>query len=309
VKGYSKAVKKADVILYTILIFWVSIIIWASFASLEEVTSGQGRIIASSKIQIIQNLEGGIIDEIYVKSGDMVSKDDPLLQLDTTRFVSELSTLDKEKIAAKKNLSLLNEEREILVPLVDQGVESRMELIRLLQRIADAEAQLLKTEEMEPILKDRLDRSTVKTPMDGIVNRVLVTTTGGVVQSGEPLVEIVPIEEEFLIEVEVSPRDIAYVLKGQEAIIKLTAFDFAKFGSMNGTVINVGADSIQKEDGSIWYICEVAVDKSASTSLGKTVKILPGMVAQIDIISGEKTVMEYLLQPVTKIANEAFRER
>ncbi len=308
-KGYSKAVKKADVILYTILIFWVSIIIWASFASLEEVTSGQGRIIASSKIQIIQNLEGGIIDEIYVKSGDMVSKDDPLLQLDTTRFVSELSTLDKEKIAAKKNLSLLNEEREILVPLVDQGVESRMELIRLLQRIADAEAQLLKTEEMEPILKDRLDRSTVKTPMDGIVNRVLVTTTGGVVQSGEPLVEIVPIEEEFLIEVEVSPRDIAYVLKGQEAIIKLTAFDFAKFGSMNGTVINVGADSIQKEDGSIWYICEVAVDKSASTSLGKTVKILPGMVAQIDIISGEKTVMEYLLQPVTKIANEAFRER
>ncbi len=161
-KGYSKAVKKADVILYTILIFWVSIIIWASFASLEEVTSGQGRIIASSKIQIIQNLEGGIIDEIYVKSGDTVSKDDPLLQLDTTRFVSELSTLDKEKIAAKKNLSLLNEEREILVPLVDQGVESRMELIRLLQRIADAEAQLLKTEEMEPILKDRLDRSTVK---------------------------------------------------------------------------------------------------------------------------------------------------
>ena len=204
---------------------------------------------------------------------------------------------------------LLNEEKEILSPLVDQGVESRMELIRLEQRISDAEAQLLKTQEMEPILNDRLQRSTVKAPMDGIVNRVLVTTTGGVVQSGEPLAEIVPIEEEFLIEVEISPRDIAYVLRGQEAIVKLTAFDFAKFGSMTGTVINVGADSIQKEDGSIWYICEVAVDKSASTSLGKTVKILPGMIAQVDIISGEKTVMEYLLQPVTKIANEAFRER
>ncbi|HJL80938.1 MAG TPA: HlyD family efflux transporter periplasmic adaptor subunit, partial [Gammaproteobacteria bacterium] len=236
-KEYSKAVKKADMILYTILIFWVSISIWASFASLEEVTSGQGRIIASSKIQIIQNLEGGIIDEIYVKSGDIVSKNEALLQLDTTRFVSELSALGKEKAAAEKNLSLLNEEKEILAPLVDQGVESRMELIRLLQRISDAEAQLLKTEEMEPILEDRLNRSTVKTPMDGIVNRVLVTTTGGVVQSGEPLAEIVPIEEEFLIEVEVSPKDIAYVLKGQEAIVKLTAFDFAKFGSMSGTVI------------------------------------------------------------------------
>ena len=186
-KTYSKAVKKADVILYTILIFWVSIFIWASFASLEEVTSGQGRIIASSKIQIIQNLEGGIIEEIYIKSGDTVSKDQALIQLDTTRFVSELSALDKEKIAAEKNLSLLNEEKEILVPLVDQGVESRMELIRLLQRISDAEAQLLKAEEMEPILEDRLERSTVKAPMDGIVNRVLITTTGGVVQSGEAL--------------------------------------------------------------------------------------------------------------------------
>ena len=114
------------------------------------------------------------------------------------------------------------------MPLVDQGVESRMELIRLLQRISDAEAQLLKTEEMQPVLKDRLQRSTVKSPMDGIVNRVLVTTTGGVVQPGEAMAEIVPIEEEFLIEVEISPRDIAYVLRGQEAIVKLTAFDFAK---------------------------------------------------------------------------------
>ena len=308
-KEFSKAMKKADIILYTIIIFWVSISIWASFASLEEVTSGQGRIIASSKIQIIQNLEGGIIDDIFVKSGDIVVKDEALIQLNTTRFVSELSALEKEKIAAEKNLSLLNEEKEILLPLVDQGVESRMELIRLLQRISEAEAQLLKAEEMEPILKDRLERSTVKAPMDGIVNRVLFTTSGGVVQPGEAMAEIVPIEEEFLIEVEVSPKDIAYVLKGQEAIVKLTAFDFAKFGSMTGTVINVGADSIQKEDGSIWYICEIAVDKSASTSLGKTVKILPGMIAQVDIISGEKTVMEYLLQPVTKIANEAFRER
>ena len=117
-KDYSKAVKKADMILYTIAIFWVSISIWASFASLEEVTSGQGRIIASSKIQIIQNLEGGIIDDIFVKSGDIVSKDEALIQLNTTRFDSELSALEKEKTAAEKNLSLLNEEKEILVPLV-----------------------------------------------------------------------------------------------------------------------------------------------------------------------------------------------
>ena len=306
---YTKAVKKADLILYTTVLFWVIIIIWASYASLEEVTKGQGRIIASSKIQIIQNLEGGIIKDILVKSGDIVVQGDSLIQLDTTRFESELSALKKQKSAAENNLNLLEEERSILAPLVDQGVESRMELIRLLQRISDAEAQLNKAEETQPILEDRLSRSNVKTPMDGIVNRLLVNTTGGVVQPGEPLLEIVPIEDDLLIEVEINPKDIAYVISGQEAIIKLTAFDFAKFGSLNGIVLNVGADSIQKEDGSIWYICQVAVEKEGLTSLGKTIKILPGMVAQVDIISGEKTVMEYLIQPVTKIANEAFRER
>ena len=306
---YTKAVKKADLILYTTVLFWVSFFIWAYFASLEEVTRGQGRIIASSKIQIIQNLEGGIIKDILVKSGDIVKKNDPLIQLDTTRFKSELSALEKEKSAAQNNLNLLEEEREILNPLVEQGVESRMELIRLLQRISEAETQLMKAEETQPILEDRLFRSSVKAPMEGIVNRLLVNTTGGVVQPGEPLLEIVPIEDELLIEVEISPKDIAYVINGQQAIIKLTAFDFAKFGSLNGEVINVGADSIQKEDGSIWYICQIAVGRDGLTSLGKTITVFPGMVAQVDIISGEKTIMEYLTEPVTKITNEAFRER
>ena len=89
----------------------------------------------------------------------------------------------------------------------------------------------------------------------------------------------------------------------------MTAFDFNKFGSLKGKVVNVGADSIQKQDGTIWYICEIAVNSNDLTSIGKNIKILPGMVAQADIVSGEKTVLEYLIQPVTKIANEAFRER
>jgi adhesin transport system membrane fusion protein len=287
----------------------VCIITWANFATLEEVTRGQGRIIASSKIQIIQNLEGGIIEDILVKPGDSVSPGAPLIYLDKTLFQSQLSGLKREKQAAKNNLRLIEEERDILTPLVEQGVESRMELIRLLQRLSDAEAQLLQLQETQPILEDRLNRTIVKAPVEGIVNRLLVNTTGGVVQPGEPLVEIVPIEDDLLLEVEISPKDIAYVLPDQRAIIKLTAFDFAKFGSLNGKVINVGADSIQKEDGSIWYICQIAVSGDGLTSLGKNIKILPGMVAQADIVGGEKTVLNYLLQPVTKVANEAFRER
>ena len=305
----SRSLRNANIILYITVLFWVCIITWANFATLEEVTRGQGRIIASSKIQIIQNLEGGIIEDILVKPGDSVSPGAPLIYLDKTLFQSQLSGLKREKQAAKNNLRLIEEERDILTPLVEQGVESRMELIRLLQRLSDAEAQLLQLQETQPILEDRLNRTIVKAPVEGIVNRLLVNTTGGVVQPGEPLVEIVPIEDDLLIEVEISPKDIAYVLPDQRAIIKLTAFDFAKFGSLNGKVINVGADSIQKEDGSIWYICQIAVSGDGLTSLGKNIKILPGMVAQADIVGGEKTVLNYLLQPVTKVANEAFRER
>ncbi len=304
-----RSLRNANIILYITVLFWVCIITWANFASLEEVTRGQGRVIASSKIQIIQNLEGGIIKDILVKPGDLVSPGAPLIYLDQTLFQSQLSGLIKEKQAAENNLRLIEEERDILTPLVEQGVESRMELIRLLQRLSDAEAQLLRLGETQPILEDRLARTIVKAPVEGIVNRLLVNTTGGVVQPGEPLVEIVPIEDDLLIEVEISPKDIAYVLPDQRAIIKLTAFDFAKFGSLNGKVINVGADSIQKEDGSIWYICQIAVSGDGLTSLGKNIKILPGMVAQADIVGGEKTVLNYLLQPVTKVANEAFRER
>ncbi len=304
-----RSLRNANIILYITVLFWVCIITWANFASLEEVTRGQGRVIASSKIQIIQNLEGGIIEDILVKPGDLVSPGAPLIYLDQTLFQSQLSGLIKEKQAAENNLRLIEEERDILTPLVEQGVESRMELIRLLQRLSDAEAQLLRLGETQPILEDRLARTIVKAPVEGIVNRLLVNTTGGVVQPGEPLVEIVPIEDDLLIEVEISPKDIAYVLPDQRAIIKLTAFDFAKFGSLNGKVINVGADSIQKEDGSIWYICQIAVSGDGLTSLGKNIKILPGMVAQADIVGGEKTVLNYLLQPVTKVANEAFRER
>ena len=304
-----KQLRSANIILYSICIFWVMIFVWANYATLEEVTRTMGRVVASSKIQVIQNLEGGIIKEILTKTGATVSSGDPLIVFDSTRFQSELSALTKEKQAAEKNLKLLDEELDILEPLVNQGVESRMELIRLRQRILDAEASLMKSEETLPILEDRLLRTTVIAPVDGIVNRLLVNTTGGVVQPEEPLLEIVPIGDELIIEVEINPKDIAYVLPGQEAIIKLTAFDFSKFGSLKGKVINVGVDTIQKEDGSIWYICQIAVDGNGFTSIGKTIKILPGMVAEADIVSGEKTVLKYLLQPVTKIANEAFRER
>ena len=406
----SKSIRKADIILYTSLLFWVMMFLWSYFATLEEVTRGQGRVIASSKIQVIQNLEGGIVKEILVQTGDEVMQSQLLIKLDATRFKADLAAMQQNRAAleanittltaesqgvspvfganftnsytnlvarelelhqsrmltqgesievleqrlerlqaqsnaASENFGLIQQEQDIVAPLVEKGVESQMELIRLKQRLNEAQSnifqidaeieatnaqlkaeqssfieqareklQLAKTEynaliETIPTLEDRLDRTLVRASMNAVVNRLLVNTIGGVVQPGSPMVELVPVDDELVVEVEISPKDIAYVIPGQRASIKLTAFDFAKFGALDGNVTKISADSISKEDGSIWYLCQVSVPVDTMTTLGKTIQIQTGMVAQVDIISGEKTVLQYLLQPVTKIANEAFRER
>ena len=322
-KQLSKSIRKADIILYTSLLFWVIMFLWSYFATLEEVTRGQGRVIASSKIQVIQNLEGGIVKEILVQTGDEVLQAQPLIKLDETQFKSELASMQQrlerlqaQSNAAIENFELIQQEQDIVAPLVEKGVESQMELIRLKQRLNEAQSNILQidaeieaTIETIPTLKDRLERTLVRASMNAVVNRLLVNTIGGVVQPGSPMLELVPIDDELVVEVEISPKDIAYVIPGQRASIKLTAFDFAKFGALDGEVTKISADSISKEDGSIWYLCQVSVPVDTMTTLGKTIQIQTGMVAQVDIISGEKTVLEYLLQPVTKIANEAFRER
>ena len=407
---FMKSTRKADVILYTIALFWLIALIWSSVASLEEVTRGEGRVIASSKMQIIQNLEGGIVQEIYVQTGDQVTTSQPLIKLEDIKFKSELLSIKQNKAAleaninilsaesqgitpefdamfesnypelvgrelelyaarkithsesleilekklkrlwvqsdaAKENFNLIEKEKNIVEPLVEQGVEAEMELIRIQQRMNEAQSSILqvdaeieannaqlkaeksnfveqareKLQEVEkeynnlveslPAYEDRLARTLVRAPMNAIVNRLLVNTVGGGIQPGSPLVELVPVDDELVVEVEISPKDIAYVIVGQRASIKLTAFDFSKFGALDGYVTKVSADSLTKEDGSIWYQCQVSVPVSMITTTGKRIQIQTGMVAQVDIISGEKTVLQYLLQPVTKVANEAFRER
>ena len=314
--------KTGDIILFLIVSFVVIFIVWANLATLEKVVRAEGKVVASAKNQVIQNLEGGIVKELFVKAGDTVKAGDLLLAFDDTFLKSELdaASIQLENLKAEVSFlqnsrTLITEELSILEPLVEQGAESRMELIRVLQRKANAEseisrknAEIQSLQERIPALKDRVSRTQVVSPKNGIINRMVITTIGGVADPGSPLVEIVPLNEELIIEVEISPADIALIMPGQRAIVKLTAFDFSKFGSLEGKVLNVGADSILKDDGSLWYLCEISVRINDTTSLGKKITMLPGMVAQVDVVNGDRTIMHYLLEPVTKVTEEAFRE-
>ena len=303
------ATPKPDLILYVIFIFFISFFIWASSAELEEVTRGNGKIIASSKLQVIQNLEGGIINEIAVRTGDKVTQGELLVKLDETQFLGDLNSAEQQLKSLEQSLLLLEEERSILEPLVENEVEPRINLIRLQQRISTAESEYQATLDQIPNLQDKLERTNVTAPMDGIINRILINTTGGVVQPASPILEMIPLNDELILEVEVSPTDIAYVIKGQKAVVQLSAFDFAVYGSLEGEVLNVSADTVSKEDGSTWYVCLVSIPADGVTSMSRQLQLLPGMQATVNIVSGSKTILNYLLQPVTNIKNKAFRER
>ena len=300
---------KADLILFVITGFFILFFIWASRSELEEVTRGNGKVIASSKVQVIQNLEGGIIRDIFVKTGQRVEKDQLLLKIDDTQFLGDLNSAKQQRISLSESLELLKEERDILEPLVESGVEPRINLIRLLQRISTAESEYRVLQDQIPNLEDKLKRTNVKAPRDGIINRLLISTTGGVIQPGSPILEMIPVDDDLILEVEVAPTDIAYVIKDQKAVVQLSAFDFAVYGSLDGVVMNVSADTITKDDGSTWYICLVSIPSDGITSMSRKLEILPGMLATVNIVSGSKTILQYLLQPFTNIKNKAFRER
>ena len=300
---------KADLILFSIAAFFILFFIWASRSELEEVTRGNGKVIASSKVQVIQNLEGGIIRDIFVKTGQRVEKDQLLLKIDDTQFLGDLNSAKQQRLSLNESLELLKEERDILEPLVESGVEPRINLIRLLQRISTAESEYRVLQDQIPNLEDKLKRTNVRAPRDGIINRLLISTTGGVIQPGNPILEMIPVDDDLVLEVEVAPTDIAYVIKDQRAVVQLSAFDFAVYGSLEGVVMNVSADTITKDDGTTWYICLVSIPSDGVTSMSRKLEILPGMQATVNIVSGSKTILQYLLQPFTNIKNKAFRER
>ena len=253
---------------------------------------------------------------------------------------------------AERALSGAREERVIMEKLVAQGLEPRIELVRLDRAISEAEGRLSSTtavipraqhaiieakaraesiqkqfrsqarEELNratgdlraleqgiPALEDRVDRTELKAPVRGIVNRVFVNTVGGVAKPGDPLVEIVPADDPLIVEAMINPRDIGFVLVGQPARVKLTAYDYSLFGAMPGKVVQISPDAITNERGESFFLARVQTERTMFENLDKKLPIMAGMQAQVDIVTGSKTVLSYLLKPVIAVRESAFRER
>ncbi len=412
------------VLLVFIVLFFIIFFFWASFAELDEVTRGDGTVIPSTEVQKISSLEGGIVEEFFIKKGDEVEAGQILVRLSDIAASSDLGSnqarylgllaavsrlqaevegklpefpdsvmkgapqsvteemnafrANKDKINSmtvimeqqksqrsqelnelqvrasdvRGQLRLVKEEQEMIAPLVAKGSAPKMELLQLERAVKEKQTELngvtsaiprarsaineanarigevkstakaqsqteltAKLSEMNAIkeglvgLKDRKTRADIKSPVNGYVKELKVYTVGGVVQPGQEFIEIVPKDDQLLVEARINPKDIAFLYPDQPAIVKITAYDFAIYGGLTGNVVAISPDAVTNEEGDSFYQVKILTDENALKRKGEVLPIIPGMVASVDILTGEKTVMEYLMKPFIKTLNESLNER
>jgi len=411
-------------LLYMIGGFIVVMFVWSAVAQVDEVARSEGKVIPASEVQVIQSLEGGIIDAIPVKEGDEVKEGQVVLRMRNVQAGADLASTEQRYLgllatttrlqaesdgtpltfpndviksapdmvtaeqdaynANKKNndsetaietqqydqkkqevaeldakikdtsdvMKLTQSERDMVAPMVERGSSSKKELLDLDRQLASektdlnaltlslprarAAAQELrerinnitsafkaqaqkelaeKTVELNTVkqtlagYQDKSERNDIKSPVHGTVKDIRITTVGGVAKPGEPIMEIVPLEDKLLIESHVKPSDIAFIHAGQKAIVRLSSFDSSIYGTLDGEVTDVSPDSMTTEKGESYYRVRVKTAQTQLTKNGKTYMIIPGMQATVDIVTGEKTVLKYLIKPFAKAAQTAMTER
>lgn len=379
---------KSFAVIILFFVFLIVFIIWAYFSPLEEVTRGQGSVIPSSREQIVQSLDPGIINEMKVKEGDIVEKDQVLLTLDDTRssailreseakvqnleamvsrlraeaygvelfFPENISSQIKERELSaynarrramldsieslSKSKALLDREISIVQPMVKRGVMSEVELLRmkrqsteLAQQITErknkyatdasnelvqAESELAQARENMAVRADPVERSQIKAPLRGVVKNIRINTVGGVVQAGQDILEIVPLDDKLIVQAYISPKDVAFIRTGQEALIKVSAYDYAIYGGLTGKVVLISPDTLEDErrhsdlklnpEKSYYRVLVETTDSYITDKKGNRLDISPGMTVTVDIRTGEKTIFQYLIKPITRM-KQALQER
>lgn len=407
-----------------IFLLMVIFVLWAHFTVLDEVTRGQGQVIPSQRVQIIQHLEGGIIEQILVEENQIIEKGDVLVRIRNTVAASqyrdaantaleheaaiarltaeaengplefsqqierehpelvsdqrqifearqaqidleinvlesqyqqkqqEIRELSSRKKKLQQGLSLAREQLDIATPLVEQELYPRVDYLSLKRDVANMQGDLnvvnltipriresareaqrridqrraqYHTEVLNEISKrrmelislreaisageDRVTRTDVRSPVRGTVKQLIVNTVGGVIRPGEPILEVVPLDDALLVEAQIRPADIAFLYPGQPAKIKLTAYDFSIYGGLDGYVEQISADTIVNEHQESFYRVKLRTKEKALTYKGTQLPIIPGMTASVDILTGKKSVLSYLLKPILKAKQTALRER
>jgi len=400
----------ARLIIVSVAVGFALFLLWASLAQVDEVTKGQGKVIPSSKIQIIQSSTPATIAELLVRSGQAVKRGQLLARLDNPESRSieaetealqarsvrlqaegtgasaslqgeeaELSAVRRQALSSRvaalhasaeqrrrdaaeaaatisslsRSLALAQENVDRLAPLAAKNIVPQTELSTAQREVVDLQGRIAAAREQQgramaavseansqaseasfTFRQEALNEASqvnqkiavneqslrgasgqsgrleIRSPVDGVVNDVQVTTIGGFVQAGEKVMEVVPMGDKLLVETRVKPSDIAFIKVGDKALVKVTAYDFSTYGGLEGKVVRVSADSIYDEaERQAYFIVIVETQKSYLMAAGRRLPITPGMMTDTQIITGRKSVLSYLLKPVLKARSDALRER
>jgi adhesin transport system membrane fusion protein len=378
--------KGRSLILWTIVGGFILFLVLASWVQIDQVTRGTGTVISSSRVQIIQSVDGGVLETLPVKEGDHVSKGQLLATLNQTRVAAAVKELDSklaglraqairlraeitgssmpnfarervstfpEQVRVQQSLfvqrrqsiseelrtlseagRLAREDARLVHALAKTGDVSQSEMIRVDRAVNEAEAQLNnrknkylqdaqselakaeddigQIQEQRTQRVQQLEDSVFRASVPGIIKNVRVTTLGGVLKGGEELMQIVPVDDELIVEVKIKPSDIAQLKSGLNAHIRFDPFDYTIYGAVNGTVAYVSADTLREDTKSgeqTYYRVHVKTPMLVQSLSGRTLEILPGMTAQVDVRTGERSLLNYLLKPIRKTLTESLGER
>jgi len=429
-------------IIWSMAGFVLCFVVWASISMLDQVTSGIGKIIPSTQIQVVQSLDGGVLEELFIQEGMQVNKNQPLARIDDTRFRSdfaeqkqevnslraniirlraelssilignndnwkkqikvsknlpvfpddlvqqagtlverqveeytnridnlinylaiqeqqiqqreqEVSELTSKISTLKESLRLAQKELDLTRPLAEKNIVSKIELYKLERSVNELKGELDALKLLKPktastlqeaILnrreivltyrsessaelnelqnklsrineaqvgaQDKVNKALILSPVVGTIKTIHINTLGGVVKSGETIAEIVPTDDMLMVEAQIKPKDIGFIYPGLPAVVKITAYDFTRYGGLTGKVVHISADTTQDDEGNSFYLIRVRTDASnIKDQHGESMPIIPGMLTEVDVITGKRTIMEYLLNPLLRAQKSALRER
>ena len=291
-----------------IALFFGGILGWAATAPLQSAAIAPGVVSVETSRKTVQHLEGGIVGEIAVQEGDRVRAGQVLIRMDDTKSQAQIQLLRSQIEAADQQLALLQEEIVAVERLLQKGLTQKPRLLALLRRKAELEGRRKEDEAQLRTAQDVLSRAEIRAPMDGTIVGLQVHTPGGVISPGEALLSIVPRDEPLMIQARVSPLDIDVVQAGMPARVRLTPYDRRSNVPIEGKVLSVSADSmVEERTGQTYYLARIVLTQEPAEVLPGAA-LYPGMPVEAMIVTGEHTALDYLLQPVRRSFNRAFRE-
>ena len=284
-----------NVLFYLIALFFLSFMSWAYVAEIDQVVRAEAVVEPVGKVQQVQSLYAGSVATMDVTVGDVAQQGEVLITLNTQEAQSSYDT-------AKQKIVLLEKERAIYAKLVAAKIEPKIRLVQIDQRILEASDQMQRS-------GLQLKFSSLVSPIEGILTAVNLSGVGAVVRAGDVLIEIVPQEEYYLIKAKILPKDISKVSVGQNARVSYTAYDFSRYGIMEGEVIKIAQNTTITQQGEVYYDAWIRTSGSTFSKSPINPSILPGMIAQVDMLGEKRTIFEYIISPLNRTASKALSEQ